>query len=397
MGIRTVVKKNFRYGMAAAVAGAVVAASMSGPASAQVVDGPGSRALQRDVDAVRATGASGVLASVTTSKGHSGASSGVADLRSRRPVPQDAYYRIGSTTKAFVATVVLQLAGEGRLTLDDTVERWLPGLVKGNGNDGAKISVRQVLQHTGGIPEYSDGVPLEKVTTPEGFHRERFRTHRAEELLAMAMRHKPVFEPGRGWAYSNTNYVLAGMIIEKVTGNPWPQEVHQRIVEPLGLRHTLIPGTSAYLPEPRLSAYKRLSPGGPLTEVSLYAAGHADDSMISTTGDVGRFLRALLGGRLLRPAELKQMRQTVPATPFRKVWRDAGYGLGLMKRRLPCGGWVWFHGGGIWNSLSDNAVTSDGRASAAVAIGSLLGPGESPERQYKSSAALIDHALCSGS
>jgi D-alanyl-D-alanine carboxypeptidase len=403
MGIRAFFTRNFRpgwrSGIAVVAAGAVLAAGMSGLASAQAMDerDSGRKQLQRDADALLATGASGVLVSVTTPKGQLSARSGVADLRSRRQIPWDAYYRIASTTKPFVATVMLQLVGEGRLSLDDRVERWLPGLVRGDSIDGREITVRQVLQHTSGIPEYS--VPLESATTPEEWRRERFRTFRPEELVARALRE----EPSEGFAYSNTNYVVAGMILEKVTGNPWQQEVHDRIIEPLDLRHTIVPGSSAYLPEPRLSVYKQLSAGGPQTDVSLYAAGQPDYSMISTTDDVGRFFRALLGGKLLRPAELREMQRTVPAGQYQVVWRDAEYGLGLMKRKVSCGDgagdragdeWVWFHGGGVWNALSDNVVTSDGRTSAAVAIASTLGPDVPPIEQYKSSAAMIDNALC---
>lgn len=392
MGFRARIKANWRSGVAVIAAGIVVAAGLSGWASATTVDERGDRPkqLQRDADAILATEASGVLASVTTPKGTQRARSGVADLETKQPVPWDAYFRIASTTKPFVATVVLQLVGEGKLSLDDKVERWLPGLVRGKDLDGRSISVKQLLQHTSGIPEY-DGVALEKVTTPEEWRAERFRTYQPEELVAMAMRQERV----EGWSYSNTNYVLAGMIIQKVTGNPWQQEVHQRVIERLDLRHTLIPGTSANLPEPRLSVYKLLSAGGPLTDISVYAAGHPDSSMISTTDDVGRFFRALLGGKLLRPAQLEQMMaDTVPAGQYQQVWKDARYGLGLMKRKLDCGEWVWFHAGGVWNSLSDNAVTEDGRASASVAIASLLGPDVPPVEQYQSSAALIDHALC---
>ncbi|GAA2699269.1 hypothetical protein GCM10010412_095650 [Nonomuraea recticatena] len=355
----------------------------------------GKERLQEDVDALKATGISGVLAEVRTAGNTFAARGGVADLRSGDAVAWNAYHRVASTTKTFVATVVLQLVGEGRLALDDTVERWLPGLVKGNGNDGAKVTVRQVLGQTSGVPEYA-GVPLETVTSEEGFRRERFRAYRPEQLVAMAMRHRPAFAPGAGWAYSNTNYVLAGMLIEKVTGTSWEQQVFERITEPLGLRNTFAPGTSSFLPGPRLSAYKRFVPGGPLVDVTTYVAGHADHSMISTTKDVNRFYRALLGGRLLRPAQLAEMKKTVPATPYRAFWRDAGYGLGLMKRRLPCGGWAWFHGGGNWNAISDNGVTSDGRTAATVFYATTVGPGQSPVQQIKASATLIDRALCAG-
>ncbi|MGV9379680.1 serine hydrolase [Nonomuraea sp. NPDC003707] len=120
----------------------------------------------------------------------------------------------------------------------------------------------------------------------------------------------------------------------------------------------------------------------------------ADHSLVSTPDDVNRFFSALLGGRLLRPTELAEMTKTVPAAPFRAFWRDAAYGLGIMKRRLPCGGWVWFHGGGGWNAISDNAVTADGRRVASVAYSSALRPDQDPLPQIKASASLIDHALC---
>ncbi|MGW1994893.1 serine hydrolase domain-containing protein [Embleya sp. NPDC001921] len=350
--------------------------------------------LQRDADALRATGAGGVLAEARTAGDRAVARSGVADQETRAPVQPDSYHRIGSTTKTFVATVALQLVGEGRLALTDTVDRWLPGLVRGNGNDGTHITVRQLLGHTSGIPEYADDVPMEQAHNAEEFRRDRFRTYAPEQLVAMALRHPSTFEPDKGWTYSNTNYVLIGMIIEKVTGRPWQQEVHDRIIEPLDLRHTLIPGTSAQLPRPHMTAYKRFVPGGPETNVSTFAGGQPDSSLISTTGDVNRFFQALLGGRLLQPAQLAAMQRTVPAPPLQAIWSDTEYGLGIMKRRSSCGEWVWFHGGGGWNYISDNAVSPDGRRAATVFYTSNLGPDQSPIQQYKASATLIDHALC---
>lgn len=340
--------------------------------------------LQRDVNALYATGATGVLAEVSgTARARAGA------------VPWDAKHRIASTTKAFVATVVLQLAGEGKIGLDDKVDQWLPGLVAANGNDGKKITVRQLLGHKSGLPDYLDDHPLEKATTPEEFRRERFRAYRPEQLVAMALQHPPVFQPEEDkWAYSNTNYVLAEMIIEQATGAPWQQAVHERIVEPLGLKDTILTGTSAYLPSPRLAPHKRLQPGGPQVDVSTYVAGHGDASIISTTSDVNRFFRALLGGRLLKPAQLAEMQKTTPAEQYKPVWDEPGYGLGLMKRTTSCGEVVWFHGGGFLNAITDNAVTADGRRAVTVLIASAVEPGQVPIAQYKASAALIDHALC---
>ncbi|MBB2948850.1 D-alanyl-D-alanine carboxypeptidase [Actinoplanes lutulentus] len=376
-----------RFGLTL-VAGALVLACVPSPAVAGHAPGRAAVTLQRDVNALLATGATGVLAEVSAGPRPVTARAGVADPATRRPIAWDAKHRIESTTKSFVATVVLQLAGEGTVGLDDPVDRWLPGLV------GTEVTVRQLLGHTSGLPDYADDVPLGQATTAEEFDRERFRTYSPGQLVAMAMRHPPVFAPGQGWSYSNTNYVLAGMIIEKVTGAPWEQAVHERIIEPLGLTGTVIPGTSVYLPSPRLAAYQRLRPGDRPVDVSTRVSGHADASIISTPGDVNRFLRALLGGKLLPPLQLTEMQTTVRAEPFEAVWDEPGYGLGLMKRRLPCGGWVWFHGGGWWNAITDNAVTPDGRRAVTVAIASSLDPGQDPTAQAKASAALIDHALC---
>ncbi|HEX2315437.1 MAG TPA: serine hydrolase domain-containing protein [Thermomonospora sp.] len=373
---------------------AAVLAGLAGAAACGADAGAAPTPLQRDADALRDTGAPGVLAEVRTPGGRAVVRSGVADPRTHAPVQPDSYHRIGSTTKTFAATVALQLVGEGRLALTDTVDRWLPGLVRGHGNDGRKITVRMLLDHTGGVPDYADDLPTERARTPEEFRRARFRTYPPERLVAMAMRHRPAFAPGTGWAYSNTHYVLLGMIIERATGRPWPQEVHERIIEPLGLRHTLIPGTSAHLPQPHMTALKRFVPGGPEGDVTTFASGHPDMSLISTTGDVNRFLQALLGGRLLRPAQLAEMQRTIPATPFQAMWRDAGYGAGLMKRRLPCGGWVWFHGGGGANQITDNAVTPDGRRAVTVFYTTRLQSGQSPIQQARASASLIDNALC---
>ncbi|MEU4689762.1 serine hydrolase domain-containing protein [Actinoplanes sp. NPDC023714] len=373
------------------LAGVLLLAGAAAPAAAERAPGrEGLVQLRRDVDALYATGATGVLAEVSGSGRPLTARAGVADPATGRPVAANARHRIESTTKTFVATVVLQLAGEGRLGLDDPVRRWLPGLVTG----GEAVTVRQLLGHTSGLPDYADDLPLSRATSKQQFDSERFRPIPAEQLIAMAMRHPPVFAPGQGWAYSNTNYVLAGMIIERVTGAPWEQAVHDRIVEPLGLTGTVLPGTSAHLPSPRLAAYQRLRPGSEPVDVSTRVAGHADASIISTPEDVNRFLRALLSGRLLKPAQLREMQATRPAEPFAAVWDEPGYGLGLMKRRLPCGGWAWFHGGGWWNAITDNAVTADGSRAVTVFLAGSLDPGQDPTTQAKASARLIDHALC---
>jgi len=163
--------------------------------------------LQRDTDTLHDDGVTGVSVTLETPRGLQTARSGVGDLSTGQPVPQNEYVRIGSTTKTFVATVLLQLVGEGRLSLNDTVDRWLPGLVHGQGNDGRRITLRQLLQHTSGLPDYiSDVVPD---LTAAGYSKNRWTTYTSRQRVAFAMQDPPSVEPGTNWKYSNANYVLA--------------------------------------------------------------------------------------------------------------------------------------------------------------------------------------------
>ncbi|MET7927692.1 serine hydrolase domain-containing protein [Streptomyces sp. NPDC005349] len=195
--------------------------------------------VERDADALRDTGVTGVAVRLETPRGTVTARSGVGDLVTRRPVPNDGYLRLGSTTKTFVATVMLQLVGERRISLDQTVEQLLPGVVSGARNDGRTITLRDLLQHTSGLSDYIHDVFPH--LSPQTYFANRWRPYKPEELVDLAMRHEPAFPAGTRWAYSNTNYVLAGMIIEKITGRTWEQQVHDRILRPLGLQHTDTP------------------------------------------------------------------------------------------------------------------------------------------------------------
>ncbi|MGI5489768.1 serine hydrolase domain-containing protein [Microtetraspora malaysiensis] len=350
--------------------------------------------LRRDAAAITALGVTGVQARVITRDGRSlTATSGVADLTSRRPVPRNGYFRIASVTKAFVATVILQLAGDGRLSLDDTVERWLPGVVSGNGNDGRALTIRHLLQHTSGIhDDYPD------YTSAENFYRHRHDTYTPEQTVARAMRHRPDFQPGKKWNYSNTGYVLLGMIIQRVTGHPWHQEVRDRIVRPLGLKHTFWPGTSAKLPQPHAETYQRFKPGGPLVDVTeqVGSGTNGEAGLVSTTADLNRFFRALLGGRLLPPTQMAQMKQTVPVgKEFEPLMPGARDGLGIFSRPLSCGGRYWGHEGGDSGWISAVGVTADGRRSVTVSLsGVLVESADDVLRVAQAESKLIDDALC---
>jgi D-alanyl-D-alanine carboxypeptidase len=376
--------------LAATVAGAAVALVAAAPAVAGIPPHPGpapcAGTLHSEVNAVLASGPVGVLAEVSTPTGSSRARAGVADINTRRPVPFNGEFRIGSATKTFVATVVLRLVDERRLSLDDTVARWLPGVVAGNGNDGSRITVRQLLQHTSGIPNYIDYLPGWGGGAA-GFQANRLRTYTAEQLVALAMAHPPLFAPGSGWSYSNTNYILAGMIIQRVTGRTWQDEVRDRIIRPLHLQDTIAPGTSPFVPGPHADGYSAFG-GGTLIDTTVFNPSSTDASaaIISSTQDLNRFYRALLGGRLLSPARLADMRTTVPADQLGPGLR---YGLGLGWVPLSCGGGYYAHPGDVPGYQVWDGVTADGRRAVTV---SVTGD-EGPTTQQRLSA-LADNELC---
>ncbi|MFH8370424.1 serine hydrolase domain-containing protein [Streptomyces sp. NPDC018031] len=369
-----------------AVAGALPAA---GPAAAHSC--PTTGRLQADVDAVAATGPVGVLARVTTPHGTRTARAGAAVLGSALPVPWQSRMRVGSTTKAFTATVVLQLVGEGRLSLDDTVERWLPGLVTGNGNDGRAITIRHLLQHTSGLydyPEDAAGVP--QLRTAEAFRTHRFRTYSEAELIAIALRHPPDFPPGTAFNYSTTGYQVISLIIEKATGESWEQHVTRRILRPLGLRGTTAPGTDPRIHGPHPRGY-RLFPDEPrLVDVTVcnQTLGGAGGALIGTLADVNRFFAALQRGDLLRPAEQAEMHRTVPtAGDLAEAWPGSRYGLGLMWAPSPGGGY-WGHHGDTFGFHTRAGTTSDGRRGFTLV---WTGPGD--EATDAAANALAAHAL----
>ncbi|MCX4233701.1 serine hydrolase domain-containing protein [Streptomyces sp. NPDC020707] len=350
-----------------------------------------SRTLQAGVDAVMRTGTVGVVARTTDPRGSRYATGGVADKATRAPVRPGDKFRIASSSKTFVATVILQLVGEGRLSLDDTVEHWLPGVVSGHGNDGGAITVRQLLQHTSGLFDYTADFPLFASTA--GYQADRYTTWTPEHLVAVAMRHAPGFAPGEGWSYSNTNYILAGMIIERATGHTWNEEVARRLIRPLGLRDTSAPTTASRITGRHLHGYSSFKEAGPaidITELNA-SAGGAAGAMVSTTADLTRFYQALLGGRLLRPAELAAMKSTVPAPELEPGWPGVRYGLGLMSVPLSCGGVYWSHGGNLPGYTTRNGISGDGRRTVVL---NSTGDGSSDSATQESQNTLIDDQLC---
>ncbi|MGW6916111.1 serine hydrolase domain-containing protein [Kitasatospora sp. NPDC054939] len=353
IAVRTAVVAVAGAGLLATLAPAATAATEAGtadraPGASAVGHGrPGERAALDAAlrDIVDKGGASAALGLVrengrTVWKG----ATGKADLRTGAAVNADGRFRIGSVTKTFVATVVLQLVAEKRIGLDDPIERHLPGAVPG----GDRITVRQLLNHTSGIFNYTEdaafdflGGPLADPAVLRAWLTSgRWTSYRPQDLVALATKHDPYFAPGQGWHYSNTNYILAGLLVEKATGRSWSEEVERRIIRPLGLHGTSMPVNSPVIPGPHAHGYYKL-PAGPADVTKLNPSlGGAAGGGISTNADLARFNDALLNGRLLRPAQLAEMKRTVD-TGF-----GLDYGLGLMRASMPCGEF-WGHGGGI--------------------------------------------------
>ncbi|MCC3773713.1 serine hydrolase [Streptomyces sp. UNOB3_S3] len=345
---------------AVAVVGGTVAAGPAGAAAPAAERGDHRAATQRALDGLVAAGMPGVAAETRTPRGTWFGTSGHADTDSKRKRTAADHFRAGSITKTFVATTVLQLAAEGRLSLDDSVERWLPGVVQGNGYDGNKITIRQLLNHTSGVHDMVSTEEWDKAMNGTGFLQHRYDVKTPQEIVAIGLRHKPDFAPGQGWTYSNTGFVLAGMIIEKVTGKPYASEIERRIVKPLGLTETTFPGTDPKLPAPHPVGYSKLyvqNPGPEIHDATEYRPSWsgATGEVVSTSGDLNRFYSALLQGRLLPRKQLDEMLTTVD------TGQQFRYGLGIMSRALTCGTTVWGHDGVVWGSLSGAAVTRDGK------------------------------------
>ncbi|MGH8777143.1 MAG: serine hydrolase domain-containing protein [Jiangellaceae bacterium] len=257
---------------------------------------------------------------------------GVRDLLTGTPALRDGYFRMASNTKMMVATTVLSLVADGKIGLDEPVGKYLPGLLPA----GDEITVRHLLSHRSGIYDYPqilfDNGSLRGSTY---VYWTRFRTYTPQELIDLANQKGQQFEPGSKLSYSNTNYVVLGQLIEKVSGRSWRAMVTERVVKKAGLSTVRFPGTNIILPWPHNRGY--------LTDLDVTTAdvtelnpsfADAAGEAIAARGDVHEFLQALLAGKLIPQAQLGQM--LLP-----------GEGLGITTLPLPCGGAIHGHTGAI--------------------------------------------------
>ncbi|GAB2793918.1 serine hydrolase domain-containing protein [Streptomyces daliensis] len=310
-------------------------------------------------------------------------------------------FRVGSNTKTVTATLVLQQIAEKRISLDDTAEKWLPGLVEG----GQDITVRMLLNHTSGLGDF--------LLTPKflaSLTGRQERTWTPEQLLAITPQQESV--PGETYSYSNANYEALGLILEKATGRPLADLIEEKITEPLGMKNSYLATdgdwdtgarhVTGYEPDAGrlktiLSGVVDLPEGvgftGPERPQGNIDTSAIDPSwswaaggMVSTAQDWQRFLTALISGELLPEAQMKQMRTTVDAPE-----EGGGYGLGLMRVDTSCGT-VWGHTGGLPGYSSEIYTDASGRRSVAVLTSTNFGIKE--EKAAAANKALVEAATC---
>ncbi|SDM30703.1 D-alanyl-D-alanine carboxypeptidase [Allokutzneria albata] len=277
-------------------------------------------------------------------------------------------FRVGSSTKTVMATLVLQLVAEGKLALADPVEKWLPGKVPG----GKAITVRMLLNHTSGLADYT----ADPAVVPSIVGKGR-RGWTSAELLAVGVKHDPLFAPGTKWDYSNTNYAAIGAVLERVSGAGLADLVRDRIARPLNLAHTYYATDSTWRAR-HVRGYEpdaeHMPPGVPV-EFRDFAGprrdGHVDVSgndpswggaagaVVSTARDLARFHTALMSGKLLPAAELAEMRTTTPSGP--------GYGLGIQTGTTPCGEF-WGHDAGLPGYFSVSVTDRTGSRTATMLV-----------------------------
>ncbi|MCM6777547.1 beta-lactamase family protein [Nocardia sp. CDC159] len=310
-------------------------------------------------------------------------SSGVGNLATGEPFPSTAQVRIASVTKSFVAATALLLVAENKVELDAPVQRYLPGVVHGPGGDGNVITVRNLLQHTSGIPDY-----LEKldISTEAALRNPR----PVEELLRLGLDQPARFAPGTDYGYSNTNYLLAGELIERVTGRSLREEVTDRVIEPLALADTYWPDfpREQVIRGPHPHGYAILE--GKRVDLDDFdpSWGLADGAMVATPADLNRYFTSLLSARVLPPTQLTEMQRTFP-TPDPNSPRAPG--LGLFHLPNSCNLETWGHDGAFPGYGAVSIATTD---RAATLIVNQLPEKLVTEGDVPLASVLLDTAIC---
>jgi D-alanyl-D-alanine carboxypeptidase len=345
------------------------------PAALSATTGPGhdqgtglDRGALRDaLGAIQRAGMFGTYSAVRNGSAHWRGAAGVADLETGRPVRPRLQHRAGSITKTFTAVAVLQQVERGRIDLDAPIGRYLPALIPGE--RGRTITVRMLLNHTSGLGDHVLAAFPGLLEDPgKALDARRFHRFPPEELVRLGLAAPAPVPPGT-YSYSNTNYVIAGLLLREVTGQEPEQYITRHVVRRAGLRHTYFPRTP-YLtgPHSRMyeSMYGTIEPARDYSVYDMSWCGVAG-SLVSTVEDLNTFYRRLLRGELLGPAGLKAMKTTVPtyeAPPGEEA--AMRYGLGLYTVKLPDGRWYWGHDGGVFGAGTWALSSEDGRHQVAI-------------------------------
>ncbi|MBP0937954.1 beta-lactamase family protein [Streptomyces goshikiensis] len=348
-----------------AVVGGVVPATTAyaapSPFSAETVrtaaPAPDREALTKALKNTLAVGAPGAMVRVTGSGAPLTQAEGVQDKTTGAAMDPNSRFRIGSVTKTFSAVVLLQLVDEGKLKLDDPVNTYLPGLLPDD-----RITVRHLLTHRSGLADYTNA--MFEHTVP-GFEAVRNKVFTYQELVALSLREPRTAQPGASYSYSNTNFVVVGMLIEKATGRTVAKEYERRIIKPLKLKNTSYVHPSTAIKGPHAHGY--LHPdeaGAPLVDSTEQTVSWAQSAgaMISTTADLNTFMSGLLGGKLLSAGTMDAMTTVTPTDATNTRF----YGLGLRRYDLSCGTSVYGHTGTVQGFYTYAFATRDGRRSIAA-------------------------------
>ncbi|MFG2236808.1 serine hydrolase domain-containing protein [Streptomyces sp. NPDC048723] len=347
---------NRRLALSAALLGVMAALAPATTAHAAPTT-PDLEALTQALRNTTAAGAPGALARFSGPGGVSVRTEGVRDRTTGSAMDPQARFRIGSVSKTFSSVVLLQLVDEGRIDLDTAVNQYLPGLLPDD-----RITVRHLLSHRSGLADYTNA--MFEHTVP-GFEAVRNKVFSYQELVNLSLREPRTTEPGVAYKYSNTNFVVVGMLIEKATGNGVAKEYERRIFKPLKLRNTSYVHPSTQIKGLHTRGY--LHPdeaGAPLVDSTEQTVSWAQSAgaVISNPADLNTFTSALLGGRLLPARMLDAM---LTATPT-DTTNTRFYGLGLRRYDLSCGTSVYGHTGTVQGFYTYAFSTRDGRRSLSA-------------------------------
>lgn len=322
-------------------------------------EAPSLEEVQSALEQAVAAGIPGIALEIQGPEGSEFLTAGSALLEDERPLTSEDRFRIASVTKAFTAAVVMELVEEGTLSLDDTVEDWAPGLLA----EGDSITVRYLLGHTSGLPDYvKDEEFFEAFVTGEDLPPQQIVSFVSSKPLA--------FEPGTKYEYSDTDNIVLGMTVEAATGRSYEQELSSRVLEPLELQATVLPN-SPEMPEPHARGYQyeaesegTREPEDVTTALDPTAAW-ASGALISTPGDVSRFFGGMLSRELVSEASLEQMKETLAGEGSPSGPGTKRAGLGIFSYELPCGE-VWGHTGQFPGYQAFGAATPDGSGGLAM-------------------------------